>query len=104
MSVLSSYDRRKFYHALPVFKSPLLRPGISISSHGRRAPIKETKWISTRDAAAGVIRGGTPASTHEERRTRKPKGGKGEGNVIAAVGSRRASWCSKQDAHLSRGR
>lgn len=25
MSALSSYDRRKFYHTLPVFKSPLLR-------------------------------------------------------------------------------
>jgi len=45
MSVLSSYDRRKFYHAraLPVFKSPLLHPGISISLHGRGVPDKRNK-------------------------------------------------------------
>lgn len=75
MSVLSSYDRYKFYHTLPVFKSPLLRPGISISSYGRRAPIKETKWISTRDAAGGVIRG-TPLQHTKKGGRGNPKGEK----------------------------
>lgn len=106
MFALSSYDRRKFYpaRALPVFKSHLLRPAISISSHGRRVPIKETKWISTRDAAGGVIRGGTPDCFNTRRKEdAETQRGKRRRKCYCRRWIR-ASWCSMRDAHLSRGR
>ena len=104
MFTLSSYDRRKFYHALPVFKSPLLRPGISISSHGRQAPIKETKWISTRDAAGGVIRRGTPLQHTKKGGRGNPKGKKEKEMLLPLLDPTRILVSYAQDAHLSRGR
>lgn len=45
-------------------------------AEGEPPPIKETKWISARDAAGGVIRGGTPFQHAKKGGRGNLKGGK----------------------------